>query len=143
MHFKPLAHFGQVPPPQSRSVSLPSFWWSVHWLATQVSDTASQALEAQSPLTLHFLLSAHFGQVPPPQSKSVSSPSCWWSVHWVATPVRAPASQALEAQSPSTRHLRPLAHAGHMPPPQSRSVSLPSFFSSVQVLDAHLPITLS
>ena len=29
-------------PPQSTSVSWPSFWWSMHWAATQVCEIASQ-----------------------------------------------------------------------------------------------------
>src|SRR6478735_3860517 len=57
-------------PPQSASVSRPSWRWSRHWSPTQVRVPASQAPEMQSRSSRHFLPSAQGGQSPP-QSKSV------------------------------------------------------------------------
>jgi hypothetical protein len=44
-----------------------------------------------------------------------------------------PSKQSAPAQSAERRHPRPAAHAGHVPPPQSTSVSAPFFTPSVQV----------
>src|SRR2546425_405868 len=93
-HFCPTAHRGQTAPPQSTSVSEPSFCCSPHWRARQRSEVALQALEAQSASTLHCLPTAQAGQVPPPQSTSVSLPSFWWSAHGLATQRSVSASQA-------------------------------------------------
>ena len=46
----PTAQAPQVPPPQSMSVSAPSFLWSTHKLLTQVELTKSQMLLAQAGL---------------------------------------------------------------------------------------------
>ena len=71
----PTAHAGQVPPPQSTSVSLPFLMPSLHWLAgarpagVERRDGAV-ACSPGSPCRRR-----RPGQVPPPQSTSVSLPS--------------------------------------------------------------------
>jgi hypothetical protein len=77
----PIAQRGQVAPPQSTSLSFPSCRWSAHWFVTHVMDTASQASLVQSLSPRHFFDAAQAGHVPPPQSTSVSFPSCRWSPH--------------------------------------------------------------
>jgi hypothetical protein len=66
---------------------------------------------------------------PPPQSTSVSRPSLRPSWHWFATQVLGVVKmlQALDEQSPFATQPFPTAHAEHWPPPQSMSVSKPSF----------------
>ena len=98
---------------------------------SQVSVRASQACEAQSASTWHFLPVAQVEQTPPPQSTSVSGPSCRWSEHWSATQVLVAALQAFDRQSESTRHCWPGKQAGQLPPPQSTPVSAPSLMPSV------------
>ncbi len=137
LHFRPLPQAVQTPPPQSTSVSAPSFWWSAHWLPTQRCARPSHAFEVQSVSPRHFLLSAHVGQVPPPQSTSVSLPSCCASVHWLVAHLPVTLSHALSTQSPLTRHPLPTAQGEQVPPPQSMSVSLPSFCPSLHWLASH------
>ena len=129
LHFLVLAQVGQTPPPQSTSVSRPTIWRSKQWPPEprHTCATASQAFEVQSALTLHFWPVTQVGQVPPPQSVSVSRPSTRWSVHWLDTQVSDSPSQAVEVQSASTAHTLPLGQAEQVPPPQSTSVSAPSF----------------
>ena len=86
-------------PPQSTSVSLPSFLLSKHWFASHVNDCPSQALLVQSLLVWHFSPVAQVLQVPPPQSTSVSAPSCLWSVHRLLTHLDVTKTQALLAQA--------------------------------------------
>jgi hypothetical protein len=86
-------------PPQSMSVSVPSLRWSVHVLDAQSPDTLSQAVLVQSVLARHFFPTPQVGQVPPPQSVSVSAPSCFWSIHRLLTQVELTRSQMLLAQA--------------------------------------------
>src|ERR1041385_7170641 len=78
-HALPVAHFGQ-PPPQSTSVSVPSFMLfaaqigSVHTLAMQFAFWQSAGPPQPWP-------AGHFGQVPPPQSTPVSAAFFTLSVH--------------------------------------------------------------
>ena len=67
----------------------------------QVRVVASHACDAQSLSRKHTAPSGQGEQIPPPQSGSVSKPSCSWSAHWSATQVEEMASQASETQSPS------------------------------------------
>jgi hypothetical protein len=69
-------------PPQSTSVSLPSWTWSPQSLVTQRCEVASQANEAQSPPRRQCFPRAQ-GRQPPPQSTSVSLPSSTWSVQLI------------------------------------------------------------
>jgi len=46
---------------------------------------------------------------------------------------QSPREQTVDAQSPFTAQALPVAHPPQVPPPQSRSVSAPFFFPSVQV----------
>src|SRR3954471_11582135 len=88
---------------------------------------ASQALVVQSPLDMHFWLIAHFVEQLPPQSVSVSVPSRRWSLHASATHSSVCPSHAMLTQSELATHLALSAQAGQVPPPQSTSVSAPSF----------------
>jgi hypothetical protein len=133
----------QVPPPQSTSVSLPSFLWSLHWFVTQVSELASQALLEQSVSTPQCSPVAQVAQVPPPQSTSVSTPSCLWSVHVLLAHLPVTKSHALLVQSVLARHHLPVAQARPVPPPQSTSVSAPSFLWSTHRLATHFNVTRS
>lgn len=118
-----LSHFvGHTLPPQSTSVSDPSFW-----LLEQVLGELAQVLPWQYPpwqsvLELHCLPSWHFSQFPP-QSMSVSDPSFWLLLHvsW-----QTPFEQTSLAQSVLAEQLLPLSQ-GLQVPPQSTSVSSPSF----------------
>jgi hypothetical protein len=95
---------------------------------------ASQAPLTQSLSRAQCLPRPHAGQVPPPQSTSVSRPSRRWSAHWLATQVSVWASQALLTQSLLIWHPLPVAHGAQTGPPQSTSVSCPSLTPSLQVL---------
>src|SRR6185437_17093678 len=79
MHPLPTLHVlpraSQFAPPQSTSVSLPSFTPSMH--ETQVpGPLPKQMLFTQSPFTLQCFWSGHLAQLGPPQSTSVSPPFC-------------------------------------------------------------------
>jgi len=54
--------------------------WQLPEHAASQHTPPAQCEVAQSPSTLHSLLWLHFGQFEPPQSTSVSSPSCFMSV---------------------------------------------------------------
>jgi hypothetical protein len=86
-HFFPTPHGAQNEPPQSISVSVASMLLSKHGLLMQVRVTGSQAWLLQSPVSRHRFPSGQPPQLPPPQSVSVSRPSCRWSWHCAATHV--------------------------------------------------------
>jgi hypothetical protein len=94
---------------------------------------------AQSVLTLQANPGAHFGQVPPPQSTSVSAPFFDRSLQAGGLHVRAPpvpaALQIPLWQSRATRQGELSGHALQSGPPQSTPVSLASFFMSVQSVE--------
>src|SRR3954469_20853554 len=69
----PMAHFGHFGPPQSTSVSSPSFCASVQDGAAQTPLAHAPLL--QSPLAPQPLPSSHCLHSPPPQSTSVSFPA--------------------------------------------------------------------
>jgi hypothetical protein len=62
--------------------------------------------------------------------------SCGWSndLYWQIPELQTPLMQSLPAL-----HILPDAHAAHVPPPQSMSVSFPFLTMSVQVARAHVP----
>src|SRR5262245_47671899 len=125
-HFFPLAQAGQLPPPQSASDSVPSTMPSAHVGVTHVP--AGHARPTQSEGTLHVFPTAHAGHggapmVPaPPQSASVSIPSCTPSVHVAA---QVPVLQSMLAQSVETTQPCPPGQGGQVGPPQSAPVSIP------------------
>jgi hypothetical protein len=94
-----------------------------------------QRLVVQSALTVHVLDGVHLlGQLPP-QSTSVSAPFLMPSLQLAATGV---AQTLLPLQKPlmqsvPTIQIFPLAHAKHVPPPQSTSVSGLSIWLLLQV----------
>jgi hypothetical protein len=129
-------HFVLQLPPQSMSVSSPSFIPSAH----AVHLPAVHSPDAQSPATLHVLSSAHFwfvGAVAqlPPQSMSVSSPSVLPSLQLTQVPVE---SHLPLAQSPGFLQCWPSLQAGQVAPPQSVSVSSPLVCVSVQLAQAFM-----
>ena len=128
----PMPQTPQVPPPQSMSVSLPSFCSSLHWLVTHTWVLASHALLEQSASMTQPLSIPHGEQVPPPQSTPVSLPSLRWSAHWLATQMRSTPSHALLVQSPSTAHFCPVVQVAPQLPPQSTAVSSASLTPSEQ-----------
>jgi len=67
----------------------------------------------------------------PPQSVSVSEP--FFTPSPQPGVAHAPLEQSADVQSPPVRHDLPLAHAGHVPPPQLTSVSAPFLALSVHV----------
>ena len=105
----------------------------------------AQTPSLQSPALEHVLPGPQVGQVPPPQSTSVSTPFFTPSVQvaaWHKPPVQTPLWQ-----SPVPLHLRPVPQ-GAQEPPQSRSVSAPFFTPSMQVAATHMceaqvPVTQS
>ncbi len=97
-----------------------------------------QSSDEQSPLAWHILPSPQAGQVPPPQSVSVSVPFSTpslqlgvWQVPFLQTPL---------LQSGPPLHILPSSQAGQVPPPQSVSVSVPSWLPSVHEAFTHLPL---
>jgi hypothetical protein len=78
----------------------------------------------------------------PPQSTSVSFESLTPSSQWVATHFLLVALQAPVAQSPAAAQPAPSAHFVLQPPPQSRSVSLPSLMPFSQVVPTQTLFTL-
>jgi hypothetical protein len=74
-HDAPSSHAGQLPPPQSLSVSAPSDTPSVQLAGLQTLP--SQWRAAQSPFDLQARFVPHGAQSAPPQSWSVSEPSIW------------------------------------------------------------------
>ena len=113
------------------SVSSPFFTPSVQVASVHVPVVLSQTPLLQSAALAQFLVLGHPGQVPPPQSMSVSSPFFTPSVQAGAAQI--PLWQTPLSQSPALAQLLPFAHTGQVPPPQSTSVSAPFFFLSVQV----------
>src|SRR5262245_25773573 len=115
----------QVGPPQSTSLSLPSTAPSWHWSATHTLVVWLQNMLRQSrgPL-MQPCVSAQPGQVPPPQSLSVSLPSLAPSMHCVATQTL-PALQVPLAQSLPLLQDAPTLQVLPQEPPQSTSVSVP------------------
>jgi hypothetical protein len=135
-HFLPWAT--QLPP-QSTSVS---FWFFARSAQVGAWHTAMvHTLLVQSVPSEHTLPFAHAPHVVPPQSTSVSFWFFTTSMQvgvWQMPPVQTPL-----AQSPATEQLLPFAHflAGAHAPPQSMSVSLPFFTTSLQFAAAHaLPV---
>jgi hypothetical protein len=107
----PSAHGGQASPPQSTSVSIPSFTQSAQLGDPGVTGSHVARVAAQRPLvhvplaqsapSLQALPSAHGGQASPPQSTSVSVPFLTPSAHVGcagAPPV--PAQAAPEPEAP-------------------------------------------
>src|SRR3989338_1088789 len=120
------AHFGQAGPPQSRSVS------RLFCLPSVQVGTVPQMLFAhifiwQSSFPLHALPSTHAVQLPPPQSVSVSVPFFTLSVQ-VGAAAHFPfgAHMSLK-QSMLFVQAWPVPHLGQSAPPQSTSLSRPSF----------------
>ncbi len=110
---------GQVPPPQSWSVSLPFSVPSVQLLALQ--NPERHTFDEQSPEESHPWPLPHAGHAPPPQSTSVSVPFFLPSSQ--AGAWHLPFAHELLAQSLSAAHPCDTAHLGQLPPPQSTSVS--------------------
>jgi hypothetical protein len=124
-------------PPQSTSVSLPSFTPSPH--ETHVpGPEPKQMLLVQSALVPQCFVSAQ-GLHEPPQSTSVSVPFCTLSVQLAGVQVFAVGSQTLLWQSAPTRQFLVSAQGPHEPP-QSMSVSVPSLTPSVHCAVTQVPL---
>jgi hypothetical protein len=102
---------------------------------------ATQLALLQSPLTMHILPFPHVfaGAQDPPQSTSVSLPFFSASLHDGAVHTCVAAGQIPLAQSAGVAHIRPVAHGGHVPPPQLTSVSVPFLTASVHEGTAQSP----
>src|SRR3989338_8916729 len=120
-----LAQAGQVPPPQSTSVSAPFCALSLQVAIGGLHMSDTQLLETQSVFAEQESRLAQAGQVPPPQSTSVSAPFCIPSLQVIIGGTHAPDTQLLETQSVFAEQESRLAQAGQVPPPQSTSVSAP------------------
>mmetsp|Transcript_24545 Transcript_24545/g.50957 ORF Transcript_24545/g.50957 Transcript_24545/m.50957 type:complete len:214 (-) Transcript_24545:353-994(-) len=94
--------------------------------------------DRQSPLTRHCLPLLHLGQVPPPQSTSVSAPFVTPSLH--VTSVHLPLSHTPLAQSEFWVQSWPPPHFEQSGPPQSMPVSWPLRTPSVHVGLYALPV---
>jgi hypothetical protein len=129
---RPYAH-GEHEPPQSMSVSSPFLIESLHCAGTQ-TWLELHAKVSQSVPRKHPPPTGHPGQLLPPQSLPVSSPFFTPSLQLGPTgashlpPVHLPLSQSLPAL-----HAWSAAHLLGQSPPQSTSVSLPSFFPFEQL----------
>jgi hypothetical protein len=114
------AHFGQIVPPQSRSVSMPLRSPSAHVLSVQIVAVQNPLLQSVGVLQVEPFSQA--GHLVPPQSSPVSVPL------WVESPqlgaLHLLFSQTPLSQSPPNVQRRPSAHPLHEPP-QSMSVSEP------------------
>jgi len=118
----PAAHPGQVPPPQSTSVSVPFLTKSVHVEA--LHTLVMQTPEMQSEAIRQLLVSVHLAHELPPQSMALSDPFWMPSAHVGGRhrfPVQFPDAQS---RGPLV-HILLSAHLGQVPPPQSTSVSVP------------------
>jgi hypothetical protein len=106
-----------------------------------VHTPAMHAVDAQSPLPPHFLLTAQVAPQLPPQSTSVSVPFLTVSVQAAAAhllPVHLPLPG--NAQSVLATHVALTAHVAPQFPPQSTSVSVPSFTRSPHVAATQVPV---
>src|SRR4051812_31324839 len=133
----PSLHFGQAPPPQSMSVSAPSWAPSVQ-LGTPQTPLMQSSGETQSLMSLQSLPLVQGAQVPPPQSTSDSSPF-WTPSVQVGSVQTVPLHQAL-SQSSSEPHVFPSAQVSQSKPPQSTSLSEPFFLPSKQVPDEQVRV---
>jgi hypothetical protein len=98
-----------------------------------------QNIDKQSLSPWQVLVSAQAGQVGPPQSTSVSSPSFMPLVQEAGGIAHIMATQRALTQSAATLQAEPIAQ-GMQSPPQSTPVSRPFFTPSLQVGMAHLPM---
>ena len=152
-HVLPDAHFLEHVPPQSTSASPAESTLSEQLSATQTVPS-QKPLEQSAPV-LHPWYSVHFTWQAPPQSTSVSPDVSFTSAQVEATHLPL-AEQAAILQSAVSLQLLPTSHAlpsAEHGPPQSRSVSPPSFtrsrqmdathFPGAQVLPSHAPLAQS
>lgn len=162
-HFRPLPHFVaqqpavQLPLPQSTSVSNPFCWPSGQLGAWHIPP--AHTLLWQSAPVRHLFKSPHRGHwgsgtFTPPQSWSVSLPFLTpslqlggWQVPYVVgqfAPLHTPLTQ-----SPEEQQFLPSPQVAPQLPPQSLSVSSPSFtmlaqvFTETQIPPGQLPLAQS
>jgi len=129
-HALPSTQAGQNPPPQSASVSTPSWRWSWHCGVTHVSDTESHAKLEQSASATHFLPLAQGGQAPP-QATSVQEPL----MHsWEAEQI-CPALQSL-----ACRHGTHFPAPSHQMPPPAALHAVPAGAGAVPEMPALLQV---
>ena len=100
---------------------------------------AVQTLLAQSVPETHASPSAHFGQVPPPQSGAVSVPFWTASEQVGAAQALGEPLHTLLWQSLACVQVSPVPHAVQSRPPQSMAVSLPFCAPSVQLAEEQKP----
>jgi hypothetical protein len=144
----PAAHLPQLAPPQSTSVSVPFLMRSVHVGAWHLSGLPEHMPLWQSLADAHVAPVPHFGHDAPPQSTSVSVPFLTTSVQVAALHVSGEPEHTPLWQSLPTAHVAPVPHFGQLAPPQSTSVSVPFFTTSVhvgawQMLPMHTPLAQS
>src|SRR5579859_7807722 len=107
-----------------------SLWFLTPSEQVAVWQVTLQTALVQSLAPVQSLPSAHFGQLAPPQSVSLSVPFFTPSGHAGARQV--PAGQTPLWQSAAPPHVLPVSHLAQLPP-QSLSVSLPFFTRSEQL----------
>jgi hypothetical protein len=134
MHVLSLPQGAHTGPPQSTSVSMPSFAELLH--AAEMHRPIEHCTLTQSVGAVQALPAAQAGQVPPPQSTSVSAPFLTVSVQDGARQV--PPWQLPEAHCALSVHVLPVAH-GVQVPPQSTSPSSPFLTRSVHDGAAQMP----
>jgi hypothetical protein len=122
-----MGHGGQTRPPQSTSLSSPSFTPSLHAAGGALHCPFTQPREAQSAGTWHSWPSTQrAAQTGPPQSTSLSVPSTRVSAHASA---HTPDRHAPPLQSLALLQARPSPQPLQLPP-QSTSLSSPSLTPS-------------
>jgi hypothetical protein len=91
----------------------------------------------QSEALVQCLPEPQVGQLPPPQSMSVSVP--FWTPSVQLAALQLPPWHTWVVQSEPKTQLWPTAQLGQLPPPQSTSVSVPFFTPSVQLAAWQVP----
>ena len=134
---EPGAQAAAHPPPQSTSVSSPSFTWSVQEAAQ--TPFVHNPLMQLRPAPSQAAPKPHFAGQLPPQSTSVSSPS--FTPFEQALTAHLPSRHTPLAQSGAAAQATPLVHFCGQLPPQSTAVSDPFRMPSPQVASRQVPRT--
>src|SRR5687768_12494188 len=97
----------------------------------------------QSPSSTQVSPSSHVAPHEPPQSTSVSSPSCMSFAQVGSTQMSAMSSHVIETQSSPSMQPSPTSQSSGHEPPQSTSVSSPFCMSSLQSPPLSVSVSLS
>mmetsp|Transcript_7776 Transcript_7776/g.13661 ORF Transcript_7776/g.13661 Transcript_7776/m.13661 type:complete len:275 (+) Transcript_7776:25563-26387(+) len=127
LHWSPVAQGWHKGPPQSRSVSFPLSFPSLHVKGRHNPLSSSQDPLAQSLSMSHIVPSSHGVHFPPHLPLHEGSKHLWWV-----------SQHTKESQSASELHAESMSHS-EQSPPQSTSLSRPFNTLSAQDAERHLP----